>query len=290
MATLLAMFSLPALALTPSIASAQITCGTQSGTFSSDFVNATPIALADVAFPDDGGTLTVFAAASLTDAFGEFETMLEDAHPGLDIVIETGGSQTLVTQLQEGAEADVLATANTSTMQTALDDGLVTGNPAFFTGNRLVIVTPADNPAGIASLEDLAKDGVKLVVANESVPAGMYARQALCNFDAGGSAPDGFIDQVSGNIVSEEEDVRNVLAKVQLGEADAGIVYASDAVASERAGTPLNVIEFPADVVTNAVYPIAAVAGGNTELAEAFIAAILSPEGQAILAEYGFER
>jgi len=249
---------------------------------------ASPVALPDGAFPADGGTLTIFAAASLTDAFDEFATTLEEANPGLEIAIETGGSQALVTQLQEGATADVLATANTSTMATAVESGLIDGEPVTFTGNRLVIVTPEDNPAGIASLDDLAGEGVNLVLANETVPAGSYARQALCAYGETGAAAGGFVDAVLGNVVSEEEDVRTVLAKVQLGEADAGIVYASDATASELGGTPLNVIDFPAGVPVTATYPIAAVTGGNADLANAFIAAILSPDGQAVLATYGF--
>jgi molybdate transport system substrate-binding protein len=164
----------------------------------------------------------------------------------------------------------------------------VAGEPLPFTTNRLVIVTPPDNPAGIASLDDLAGDDINLVLANASVPAGNYARQAMCAYDASGEAPDGFAGAIAANIVSEEEDVRSVLAKVQLGEADAGIVYASDAVASEKAGTALHVIEFPPDVPVAAAYPIAALADGNVDFANAFIAVILSPEGQAVLADYGF--
>ena len=269
---------------------ADIVCEAPVATSATPSSPATSAAIAKVAFPEAGGELTVFAAASLTDAFAEIVTNLEAANPGLDITVETGGSQSLVTQLQEGAQADVLATANNSTMTTTIESGLISGEPQTFTGNRLVIVTPVDNPAGIASLDDLANDGVKLVVANESVPAGNYARQALCAYGDTDAAPEGFVEAVSGNIVSEEEDVRNVLAKVQLGEADAGIVYASDAVASELAGQSLNVIEFPAGVPVKATYPIAAVDGGNADLANAFIAAILSPEGQEVLAKYGFER
>ena len=250
----------------------------------SDGAEATPAAV--LPFPEGGGELTVFAAASLTDVFDEFASGLEEANPGLTITIETGGSQALVTQLQEGAKADVLATANTSTMQNAVDSGLVTGDPQTFTGNRLVIVTPNDNPAGITSLDDLAGDGVKLVVANKDVPAGNYARKALCAYQDAGH--DGISDTVLGNVVSEEEDVRSVMTKVLLGEADVGIVYASDATASDIAGDPLNVIEFPEGVPVTATYPIAALAGGNEELANAFISALLGPDGQAALATYGF--
>jgi molybdate transport system substrate-binding protein len=268
-------------------ASAQIACEQMTSPVTSP--EATPASgVPDATFPDGGGTLTIFAAASLTDAFATMETMLEGAHPDLDIVIETGGSQTLVTQLQEGARADVLATANTSTMQTAVDSGLIDGEPVPFTGNRLVIVAPEDNPAGIASIDDLANDGVHLVVAGKDVPAGAYAQQALCAYDHDGTAPDGFLDGVWSNIVSEEQDVRSVLAKVQIGEADAGIVYASDAEAARLSGQALHTIEFPETVPTTALYPIAPVAGGNAELANAFVAYILGDEGQRVLAEYGF--
>lgn len=250
---------------------------------------AAAVALPDaVPFPEDGGDLTVFAAASLVDAFAVIETDLEAANPGLEITVETAGSQTLVTQLTEGAEADVLATANTSTMTDAAGAGLIAGDPTLFTGNRLVIVAPEDNPAGIATLDDLAGDDINLVVAGAEVPVGTYSRTILCAYDASGAAPEGFIDGVSGNVVSEEEDVRNALVKVQLGEADAGLVYASDAFASELAGTPLTVIEFPETLDTTAVYPIAPVTGGDSDLAAAFIAYVLGPNGQATLGDYGF--
>jgi len=268
-------------------ASAQIACDVPATSPTSPAATPAP-AIPDATFPEDGGTLTIFAAASLTDAFAEMEATLEEAHPGLDIVIETAGSQTLVTQLQEGARADVLATANTSTMQTAVESGLIDGTPLPFTGNRLVIVTPEDNPAGVESLDDLAQGDLKLVVAGADVPAGAYARQALCDYVTDGDAPDGFLDAVDANIVSEEPDVRSVLAKVQLGEADAGIVYASDAEAARQAGQALHVVEFPASVPTTALYPIAPVAGGNVELANAFIAYVLGDDGQAVLADYGF--
>lgn len=284
----MATMSWVGLAMSTSLSTAQIACESVGATDASATPRATPATIADVPFPDEGGTLTVFAAASLTDAFAEFAAMLEDAHPNTEIVIQASGSQTLVTQLQEGAQADVLATANSSTMATAMDSGLVAGEPVTFTGNRLVIVAPLDNPAGIASLDDLANDDLILVVANSAVPAGAYAREALCAYGKSDAAADGFVEAAGDNVASEEEDVRNVLAKIQLGEADAGIVYASDAVASKLGGAPVTVIEFPADLAVTVSYPIAAIEGGDTDLADAFIAAILSAEGQAVLAKYGF--
>ncbi len=274
-------------AAAPSSASAQITC--EPGTpQAATPVNVPAAATPPAAFPEGDATLTVFAAASLTDVFADLEAALEAEHEGLDIVIQTAGSQSLVTQLQEGAMADVLATANTSTMDAAMENGLIAGTPVPFTGNRLVIVTPEDNPAGITSLEDLAGEDIRLVMANADVPAGTYAGQALCSWSTSSAELEGSLEAIAGNLVSEEEDVRNVLAKVQLGEADAGIVYASDAVASALAGSPLTVVKFPADVPVTASYPIAATASGNQELANAFIGVLLSPEGQQLLASYGF--
>lgn len=267
---------------------AQLACGTTTPAVQASPTSSPGTVIPPTAFPEGEATLTVFAAASLTDVFADLEADLEAAHDRLDVIVETAGSQSLVTQLQEGASADVLATANTSTMTTAVESGLIAGSPVPFTANRLVIIAPADNPAGITSLDDLAGDDIRLVVANEEVPAGNYARQAICSWSTGGAAPEGALEAIAGNVVSEEEDVRNVLAKVQLGEADAGIVYASDAVASELAGTPLTVVDFPEGVPVSASYPVAATAEGNQELANAFIGALLSPEGQALLERYGF--
>jgi molybdate transport system substrate-binding protein len=283
---LAALFIVASFCVSPGTAAAvQIGCSAPSNAASPD---ASPTAVNYPDFPDDGGELRIMAAASLTDAFGEMEAVLEERHPGLEITVETAGSQTLVTQLQQGAEADLLATANTSTMQMAVESGLIDGDPVAFASNRLVIVAPADNPAGIGSIADLANDGVSLVLAGDDVPAGAYAREALCAWVSEPGTSEDFLVRVDANIVSEEPDVRHVLTKLVLGEADAGIVYASDAVAAERSGTPLTVIELPENITSPAIYPIAPVAEGNTELANAFIGFVMSEEGQDILAEYGF--
>lgn len=247
---------------------------------------AAPQAVAAPPFPDDPGTLTVFAAASLTDAFGVIEQDLEAAHPGLDVVYNFAGSQALATQLAHGAAADVFASANTVQMDAALASGAIAGDPVIFARNELAIVVPAANPAGIDAPADLAQDGIKLVLAGPEVPAGRYAREAVCLMGADAATYGaGFVEAVAANIVSEEEDVRDVLAKVELGEADAGIVYASDALAG---GEAVATIAIPAAVNRVADYPIAAVAGGDEALAEAFIGHVLRPEGQAALADAGF--
>ena len=238
-------------------------------------------------FPPEGGNLTVFAAASLSDAFEAIGRDLAVAHPDLSITYNFGGSQALVTQLTEGAEADVLASANVSQMAAATEAGLITGDAAPFVHNRLAIVTPATNPAGIESPADLGTEGILLVLAQPEVPAGRYAREAVCKMGTDvESYGAGFTDRVAANVVSEEEDVRNVLAKVALDEADAGIVYVSDAVA---AADQVQVVDIPDEVNVVATYPIAALAGGDEVLALAFIAYLLSDEGQDRLASFGFE-
>jgi len=249
--------------------------------------NATPAAsptpVEVIPFPENPGTLTVFAAASLTDAFDEIATNLEAANPGLDIVQNFAGSQALVTQLIEGAPADVAAFASNSAMTDALDAGAVTAEPVKFVENWLTIVVPSDNPAGIASPVDLAKPGVKLVLAQESVPVGGYSRASICKMGADPAAyGDDFVAGVAANVVSLENNVRSVLSKVALGEADAGIVYTSDVTSD------VEQIAIPPDVNMLASYPIAPVASGNQALAGAYISYLLSPEGQAILASYGF--
>jgi molybdate transport system substrate-binding protein len=252
-------------------------------------VAASPAAAADPAsaFPVDGGDLTVFAAASLTDAFTQIQTDLQAANPDVAIVYNFGSSSTLATQLTEGAVADIFASANTAQMDAAVAAGLVSGEPVAFVRNRLAIVAPADNPAGIDSPDDLAGEGLRLVLAQAEVPAGRYAREAVCVMGSDSAAYGGdFVARVAANVVSEEEDVRDVLAKVVLGEADAGIVYVSDAAA---AGDQVHVVDIPDDVNILATYPVAALVGGDQALASAFIAHLLSEEGQATLAEFGFD-
>lgn len=249
---------------------------------------ATPTPVAALPFPEDAGEVTVFAAASLTDAFKQIADDLEAANPGLDLVFNFAGSQALVTQLTEGAKADVFASANNSQMQAAIDGGVISGEPSTFARNRLAIVVPKDNPAGITSFADLGKGGIKLVLAAEDVPVGQYARQSICLAGTDRATyGDGFVDAVAGNIVSNETNVKNVLAKVQLGEADAGIVYVTD-VTPEVAGD-VTLIEIPDAINVIASYPIAAVEGGNADAAAAFISYLLSPEGQMTLASFGFQ-
>lgn len=272
----------------PGITHAEVMC-TDPATPAAQHATPTLSEFPAAEFPEEGGDLHIFAAASLNDAFNEIANYLMAENPDLHITIESAGSQTLVTQLEEGAHADVLATANTSTMDRAHTSDLVNGDPVIFAGNRLVIVIPADNPAGIDNVDDLAREDVRLVLANPGVPAGDYSTTALCEYAQKIDDPEGFIARINTNLASEEPDVRHVLTRVQLGEADAGVVYASDATTSILNGVEITVIEFPESIPALAEYPITAVEGGDTELAQAFISFVLSDEGQEILAYHGFE-
>jgi molybdate transport system substrate-binding protein len=245
-----------------------------------------PTATPAAAGSDVQGQLTVFAAASLTEAFTELKAHFEAANPGTTVTFNFGGSQQLVTQLTQGARADVFASANNAQMRSAQDSGVIAGNPQLFTRNRLAIVVPRDNPGNVNEARDLANDGLKIVVAAEEVPVGRYTREALDLMAADATFGSDFRQRVEANFVSLEENVRQVVSKVALGEADAGVVYVTDVTDEVRPNVAL--IEIPEAFNVIAEYPIAAVQEGNQELAQVFIAYVLSPEGQAILERYGF--
>jgi molybdate transport system substrate-binding protein len=231
-------------------------------------------------------TLNVFAAASLTDAFGEIGRAFEAEHPGVTVAFNFAGSNQLATQIGEGAPADVFASANAAQMDVAVESGRIdAGTPQIFVTNRLVVVYPADNPAGIAVLPDLAKPDTLIVLAAEEVPVGRYSLEFLDLAATDPAFGATFKDDVVGNVVSYEENVRSVLNKVALGEADAGIVYTSDLVGVEGVAS----LEIPDALNILAAYPIAPLNdSAQADTAAAFVDLVLSDEGQAILANYGF--
>lgn len=234
-----------------------------------------------------GQEVTVFAAASLTGAFNEIAEAFEGTHPGVTIILNYAGSSQLATQIIEGAPADVFASANPVQMQNVIDAGLVTGPPDVFATNRLTIIVPAENPAGIDSPVDLAAPGAALVMAVPGVPVREYADQVLAQLAADPAYGPSFLEGVYANLVSEESNVRIVASRVALGEADAGIVYRSD-VTPDIAGSVLQV-PIPAEFNITATYPIAALADSpSPDLAAEFIAFVRGPEGQAILQRWGF--
>lgn len=242
---------------------------------------------ADAASNMETITLHVFAAASLTNAFGEIGENFAAAHPGTEVVFNFAGSNQLATQIGEGAPADVFASANGTQMNVVIDSGrIISGTQRTFARNRLVVVTPSDNPAGLTGLEDLATPGLKLVFAAAEVPVGQYSLDFLDKAEADGRLGAGYKAAVLANVVSYEENVRAVLTKVSLGEADAGIVYTSDVGA---AAEEVAQIEIPDQLNTVASYPIAPVGDSpNLAAAQQFMDYVLAPAGQQVLVKYGF--
>jgi molybdate transport system substrate-binding protein len=222
---------------------------------------------------EDRTTVTVLAASSLTTAVEDITTAYRAAHPDVRLRFSLAGSQELASQVRQGVPADVLVTADEPTMQVL---GAAVREPVIIATNRLTMVVAAGNPKRLTALPDLARADVVTVLAAPNVPAGRYARTVLDRAD------------VAVDARSEEPDVRAVLTRVRLGEADAGIVYATDVAAAED---EVDGIVIPADVNVLARYPAAVVADtGQPAEASAFVAWLASPAGQAVLAQSGFER
>jgi molybdate transport system substrate-binding protein len=239
------------------------------------------------AAPRQPQTLTVFATSSLTDAFKEIGAQFEARHPGVEIDFNFAGSQQLRQQLEQGADADVFASANAQEMEAVVTTGLIDRNaPRVFALNRLTVIAPQDNRAGITTLSDLARPGVKIVLAAPGVPIGRYALNALDKMGLVFGAA--FSPTVLSNVVSYEDNVKQVVAKIQLGEADAGIVYTSDL--TPAAAEKLRVIGIPEEFNVVAAYPIAPLqAASQSDLARDFTQFVLSAEAQLILRKWGFD-
>jgi molybdate transport system substrate-binding protein len=230
--------------------------------------------------------LTVFAAASLTDAFNEISAQFKQQNPGATLEFNYAGSQQLRTQLEQGATADVFASANTKEMNGAIQSGLVvSGTQKTFVRNRLAVIVPKENPGGIQELKDLAKPGLKIVLAAPAVPVGGYALTVLDKMNADFGAT--FSQTVLSNVVSYEDNVKQVVAKIQLGEGDAGIVYTSDV--TPDAAEKVVKIDIPDKYNVLATYPIAVLKSApQADLATKFVDYVLSADGQAILQKWGF--
>jgi molybdate transport system substrate-binding protein len=224
--------------------------------------------------PPLSGSISVFAAASLTASFSAIGSSFQAANPGATVKFNYAGTPTLVTQIEQGAPADVFASADTANMSKLTTDGYTTGSSWVFAHNQLEIVVAPGNPKGISALADLAKPGVIYIAEASTVPAGKYALQALAT--AG----------VKVTPKSLETSVTAVLSKIELGEADAGIVYTTDVTAARGKvqGVPI-----PAADNVIATYPVVAVKGTkNPPVANAFMAYLLSAKGQSTLATFGF--
>lgn len=228
--------------------------------------------------------IIVFAASSLTDAFNEIEAAFEAQHTGVDVVMNYASSSQLATQINEGAPADVFASANLAQMQVVQDAGSITATPSIFATNRLVVITPSANPA-VATLNDLTKPDLRIVLAAPGVPIRDYTDQMLAALAADPAYEQAYADAVYANLVSEEENVRQVVAKVALGEADAAVVYASDVTPDVAA--QITQIDIPDAYNVLAQYPIA-ITKDASDTARQFVDFVLSEAGQAILTNWGF--
>ena len=225
---------------------------------------------------DDEQTLTVLAAASLTGTFTELAQDFEDEHPGVDVELVLGSSTTLAEQAVDGAPGDVLATADERSMQVAQDGDALSAAPEAFASNTLTLVTPAGNPAGIESLADLDRGGVDYVVCAETAPCGAIAADLLDQ------------EGIAARPASQEVDVKAVLARVVQGEADAGLVYRTDAVA---AGDDVEEVRLPeADglATTYLVAPLHGADGDRADLAAEFVTLVRSDRARELLQEAGF--
>lgn len=233
------------------------------------------------------GELVVFAAASLTDAYQAIGAAFEEANLGVTVLFNFGGSSTLAAQLVQGAPADVFASANPAQMTVAVEGGRIAEPVRTFARNRLVVLVPADNPANVQTLRDLAAPGVNLILAAPEVPVRAYTDTLLARMADDPAYGEAYRQAVLGNVVSEEPSVRQVSAKVALGEADAGVVYVSDV--TPDIADDVRMIPIPAAFNTLARYPIAVTRdSAQPELANRFVDFVLSDAGQDILVEWGF--
>ena len=254
-------------------------CGSPTGSGSSGTSSSSDAHATDSASATSGGItgkITVFAAASLKTTFTQIGAQVEKDHPGSTVTFSFAGSSDLAAQLQQGAPADVFASADPRNMAKVTGPRLTASAPVDFAANTLEVAVPPGNPAGITSLRDLTKPGVKVVVCAPQVPCGNASVE---------------VEKAAGltlEPVSEEQNVTDVLGKVITGEADAGLVYVTDV---KGAGDKVEGVEFPESSAAVNVYPIAVLKGSaNPALATAFLDAVTGPHGQAVLGAAGFRK
>jgi molybdate transport system substrate-binding protein len=229
--------------------------------------------------------LTIYGAASLKGALDKLKASYEIGHSGTRLTISTDSSAALRTQIEQGAPVDVFLSADTANPQKLVDGGHADGVAVNFAGNLLTVVVPADNPAKIVTPADLARPGVKVIAAGDDVPITNYANQSVALLARLPGYANGFAAAYAGNVVSKEDNVKAVIAKIELGEGDAGIVYVTDAKASAKVTT----IEIPAAGNVPATYAgVAVKASTNPAAAHQFLEWMAGPEARQILAEFGF--
>jgi molybdate transport system substrate-binding protein len=230
--------------------------------------------------------LTILAAASLKKVLDQVKPAYEAAHAGVTLVISTDSSSALETKIEQGAPCAVFLSADTANPKKLVDGGFGSGDAVVFAGNKLTIIVPADNPAGIASPFDLARNGVDIIAALDTVPITKYAKQLVANLAASPGAPAGFEAAYAANVASQEENVGGIVGKIELGQGDAGIVYVTDAKSSTKVKT-IGVTPESANVP--ATYSgVVAKASTSQDAAKAFLDWFAGADGQAILAGFGF--
>ena len=247
--------------------------------------SAAPTAATSAARSAAPATLTLYGAASLKGVLDKVKTAYEAANPGTTLTISTDSSATLETQIEQGAPADVFLSADTTNPKKLVDKGLAAGAAATFAGNKLTIIVPIANPAGITSPKDLAKAGVKVIAAGDAVPITKYATQLVANLAKEADYAADFAARYAANIASKEDNVKAVVAKIELGEGDAGIVYVTDA----KASTKVTTVDVPDTANVPATYAgVVVKASKNAAAALAFLTWFAGPDSQAILGTFGF--
>ncbi len=229
--------------------------------------------------------LEIYGAASLKGALEQARVAWEAAHPGSTLTLSTDSSSALETKIEQGAPADVFLSADATNPRKLVDRGLAAGAAVTFAGNKLTIIVPTANPAGIATPADLATTDVKIIAAGDEVPITKYATQLVANLAKEPGYPSDFAASYAANVVSKEDNVKAVVAKIELGEGDAGIVYVTDA----KASTTVTTVDVPDAANVPATYAgVVIKASPNAAAAQAFLDWFAGPAGQAILAEFGF--
>lgn len=230
--------------------------------------------------------ITIYAASSLKAVLAALETAYTDAYPGVSLTFSTDSSAALEAKIEQGAPADVFLSADATNAQKLADAGFATGAVTAFAGNSLTLIVPSSNPAGITTPVDLARDGVKVIAAGDAVPITRYANAVVANLAGQPGYPADFGARYAANIVSKEDNAAAIVAKVELGEGDAGIVYMTDA----RSSAKITAIAIPRAANVAATYAGVVVrAAANRAAGEAFLAWLAGPGGQAILASFGFQ-
>jgi molybdate transport system substrate-binding protein len=235
--------------------------------------------------PAAPASVTIYAAASLKGALDKAKVVWELAYPGSKLTISTDSSAALETQIEQGAPADVFLSADTTNPKKLVDKGLAAGAAVNFAGNKLTVIVPTANPAGIKTPADLARPGVKVIAAGDAVPITKYATQLVANLATESGYPSDFAAKYTANIASKEDNAKAIVAKIELGEGDAGIVYVTDA----KASTKITTVAVPDTANVPATYAgVVVKASANASSARAFLDWFAGADGKKILAGFGF--